>query len=308
MKYAQAVWLRLLATVLFAVMALCVRKAALEGASVGQTVFWRSALAIPAILAFMAWRRSLPGALRTANARGHVLRSGFGCMSMFLGFTALAHVPLTLATSLSFLAPLMSVPAAMVLLGEKPKTAVVALTALGFGGVALILLAPAPAVPFSPAAGEHSVLIGVLAGLGGAGFTVLAMIQVRDLTRSENPTTIAFYFMLCCAVAGAATGLFGHWRPLPQEALLWLMAAGILGGLAQIAMTEALARAPVSALAAFEYTAMLWALGFDVFFFSQTPSALKLLGAAAIVAAAASVGALESRARAGAVDSSGRTH
>lgn len=308
MKYAHAVWLRLLATVLFAAMALCVRKAALEGASVGQTVFWRSALALPAILAFMAWRRSLPRALRTDNARGHVLRSGFGCLSMFLGFTALAHLPLTVATSLSFLAPLMSVPAAMVLLGERPKAAVAALTALGFGGVGLILLAPAPEASFSPTGGAEGVLIGVLAGLGGAGFTVLAMIQVRDLTRSENPSTIAFYFMLCCAGAGLATGLLGHWLPLKGEALLWLMAAGLLGGLAQIAMTEALARAPVSALAAFEYTAMLWALGFDVFFFGQAPGWLKLLGAAAIVAAAAGVGAVESRARAGAVDSSGRTH
>ncbi|WP_018634083.1 DMT family transporter [Neomegalonema perideroedes] len=308
MNYARAVWLRLLATVLFALMGLCVRKAALDGAAVGQTVFWRSFMAIPPILLYMAWRRSLPRALKTRNPAGHALRSGFGCFSMFLGFTALAHLPLTLATALSFLAPLMSVPAAMVLLGEKPRSSVVALTALGFGGVALMLLSPAPETGFSPVETPQGVLIGVLAGLAGAGFTVMAMIQVRDLTRTESPSTIAFYFSAFCALAGAATALRGDWPSFDGPTLWWLMAAGILGGMAQISMTEALARAPVSALAAFEYVAMIWALGFDVFVFGQVPGWMKLLGAAVIVAAAASAGALNARARAGAVDSSGRTH
>ncbi len=81
-----------------------------------------------------------------------------------------------------------------------------------------------------------------------------------------------------------------------------------LAPLAQISMTEALARAPVSALAAFEYTAMIWALGFDLAIFGQAPSWIKLLGAAMIVGAAMGVGVMGARARTGAVDSSGRTH
>ncbi len=312
MILSKAVWLRLLATALFAVMGLCVRKAALEGAPVGQVVFWRSAVALIPILLYMAWRHSLPGSLRTSNPRGHALRSGFGCVSMFLGFTALAHLPLSLATALNFLAPLMSVPAAMLFLGERPRTAVVALTALGFAGVAAILSAPAPEAAamlgLSEKEAAQSILIGVLAGLGGAGFTVLAMMQVRELTRSESPSTIAFYFSLCCAAAGLATALQGGWLPMNDPAIWWLAAAGVFGGLAQISMTEALARAPVSALAAFEYTAMIWALGFDLAIFGQAPSWIKLLGAAMIVGAAMGVGVMGSRARTGAVDSSGRTH
>jgi drug/metabolite transporter (DMT)-like permease len=68
-----------------------------------------------------------------------------------------------------------------------------------------------------------------------------------------------------------------------------LAASGLLGGLAHIAMTEALARAPVSTLAPFEYTALPLALVFDVMMSGVAPSGFGLTGAALIVAAAAAV-------------------
>jgi drug/metabolite transporter (DMT)-like permease len=66
-----------------------------------------------------------------------------------------------------------------------------------------------------------------------------------------------------------------------------MIGAGITGGLAHIAMTEALAHAPASSLAPFEYTAMLWALAFDMVVFGLLPAPIGLVGALVIVAAAA---------------------
>ncbi len=140
--------LRLLATLFFSLMSLSVRLASVE-APVGQIVFWRSAVALAPILAYLAWRRQLRHGLRTERPLGHVKRSLYGCAAMFFSFLSIAHLPLALATALSFLAPLVVVPLAIAMLGERPGWFVGGATCVGFLGVAFILW-PAMAGRTSP--------------------------------------------------------------------------------------------------------------------------------------------------------------
>jgi drug/metabolite transporter (DMT)-like permease len=272
--------LRLAATGLFAVMSLCVRLASFE-APVGQIVFYRSALALPPIVAYLFWRRQFPWGLRTRRPVGHLMRSLFGCTAMFFSFVSLAYLPLALATALGFLAPLLVVPAAMLALRERPGGVVIGAALGGFAGVAL-MLAPA----FEGPSLDAGTVVGVAAGLAMAATTAVAKIQIKTLTETEPPGTIAFYFAVVCAIAGLATLPFG-WASPTSTALVFMIAAGISGGLAHIAMTEALAHAPASTLAPFEYTAMLWALAFDMLVFGLLPAPISLAGAVVIVAAAA---------------------
>ena len=274
--------LRLLATLFFALMSLSVRVASVE-APVGQIVFWRSAVAIVPIVAYLAWRGQLRHGLRTRRPLGHVRRSLYGCAAMFFSFLSIAHLPLALATALSFLAPLIVVPVAVAMLGERPGWLVGGATLLGFLGVGLMLW-PAMTGP-DLAIGT---LIGTGAGLACAATTALAKTEIKRLTQSEAPATIALYFAIVCAACGLATLPLG-WADVGRTALLALVASGLLGGLAHIAMTEAVARAPVSTLAPFEYTAMIWALLFDLAFFALWPEPISLLGALLIVIAAAGV-------------------
>jgi drug/metabolite transporter (DMT)-like permease len=274
--------LRLLATLFFSLMSLSVRLASVE-APVGQIVFWRSAVALVPILVYLAWRGQLRHGLRTERPLGHVKRSLYGCAAMFFSFLSIAHLPLALATALSFLAPLIVVPLAIATLGERPGIVVVAATLLGFLGVGLMLW-PAMVGP-ELAVGT---LIGVGAGLACAATTALAKTEIKRLTATEAPAAIAFYFAIICAACGLATLPFG-WADVSRTALLALIASGIFGGFAHIAMTEAVARAPVSTLAPFEYTAMIWALLFDLIIFALWPGLISLLGALLIVTAAAGV-------------------
>lgn len=274
--------LRLLATLFFSLMSLSVRIASVE-APVGQIVFWRSAVALVPILAYLAWRGQLRHGLKTERPLGHIKRSLYGCAAMFFSFLSIAHLPLALATALSFLAPLIVVPIAVALLGERPGLIVVAATLLGFLGVGLMLW-PAMVGP-ELAVGT---LIGVGAGLACAATTALAKTEIKRLTATEAPAAIAFYFAMVCAVCGLATWPFG-WADVGQTALLALIASGLFGGFAHIAMTEAVARAPVSTLAPFEYTAMIWAILFDLAIFALWPEPVSLLGALLIVIAAAGV-------------------
>lgn len=280
--------LRLASTGLFAVMSLTVRAASFE-APVGQIVFFRSAFALPVIVGWMLWEGQLPSALRTKRPWGHVRRSLLGGTSMVLSFVSLAHLPLASATALGFVAPLLLVPAAALFLAEKPGPVIWIATLAGFGGV-LAMLAPA----FDGGELDGATMIGVGAGLAMAVTTAAAKVQIKSLTRTEAPGSIALWFAVVSSLIGSASLPLG-WIVPSGATLAWLIASGLAGGLAYVTMTEALARAPASTLAPFEYTGLLWALVFDLLVFAVLPPVLGLLGATTIVAAAAVVAGVEHR-------------
>jgi drug/metabolite transporter (DMT)-like permease len=281
-SFATGIWLRLLATLLFTLMSLSVRLASVE-APTGQIVFWRSAVALVPIVLYLAWRNQLPGGLRTSRPMGHLIRSLLGGAAMFFSFISLAYLPLVLATALGFLAPLLVVPAAILFLMERPGPVIITASLVGFIGVA-VMLWPAMQGPSL----DRATLIGISAGIAMAIVTAAAKVQIKALTATEAPGVIAFYFALVCSILGLLTWPFG-WASPTTMALLALIASGLFGGLAHIAMTEALARAPASTLAPFEYTALIWAAAFDLLIFALLPTPSGLLGAALIVLAAMAV-------------------
>jgi drug/metabolite transporter (DMT)-like permease len=274
--------MRLGATAMFSFMGLFVRLAAAE-APIGQIMFFRSSCALLPILVYLWLRRQIPGGLRTRRPGAHLTRGLVGLGSMTFSFTSLAYLPLAYATALSFLGPLLVVPAAMLFLRERPQLIVIAATLCGFSGVVLMLM---PA--FSGASLDRYAIIGVAAGLGGAAGSALSRVQIKALTATEAPAAIAFYFALLCSLLSGLSWFLGWAEPSPR-ALAFLIGAGLLGGLAHILMTEAIALAPASSLAPFEYTAMLWALLLDALVFAALPSLGGFAGAALIVAAAVTV-------------------
>ena len=271
--------LRLASVFLFTTMTLFVRLAA--EAPTGQIMFYRSAIALIPIMAYVAWQGQLRHILRTRRPGAHFKRSALGCASMYFSFVSLAYLPLANATAIAFLTPLVVIPLAMRMLGERPGLAVIGTSILGFAGVGL-MLAPALQGPTM----DYSMLIGAAAGLTMVAISAAVRIQIKDLTGTEPPATIAIYFSAVCALVGLATLPLG-WLALDGWLMFCLLAAGLAGGLAQLTMTEAMARAPVSSLAPFEFTALVWAIAFDVLVFGALPGSWSLAGAAVIVVAAA---------------------
>ena len=66
--------------------------------------------------------------------------------------------------------------------------------------------------------------------------------------------------------------------------LVCLISIGLLGGIAQMALTEAYRLAPVSLVAPFEYSALLVAAAFGYAIWGQIPDRFVWLGAAIVVA------------------------
>jgi drug/metabolite transporter (DMT)-like permease len=71
--------------------------------------------------------------------------------------------------------------------------------------------------------------------------------------------------------------------PSPIDFLM-LALIGFLGGAGQIMMTHSYRYADASVIAAFDYTAMIWAVALGLLLFGEAPSARILAGAAIVVA------------------------
>ncbi|MBM7068816.1 DMT family transporter [Actibacterium sp. 188UL27-1] len=260
----SGITLRIGATFFFTLMVICAKLLA-DTVPVGQVVFFRSAVALIPLIGFLIWTREFPQGLRTRRPMAHVLRCMLGCTALFASFASLKYLPLADATIIGYLAPLVSVVLARLVLGEDVPPARWLAVTVGFLGILVLVIPQLNDVDL-----DRAYLIGAALALTMALFTAGAKIQIRSLALTENAGAIAFYFALTCALAGLATASFGWIRPDGYQLAL-LIGAGMAGGIAHIMMTLALQRAEVSKLAPFEYLALLFAIIADVAVFGLAP-------------------------------------
>lgn len=279
MEHSQSsgILLRLLAVALMAAMSAAVHGAA-QTLPVGQIMFWRSVLALLPICLYVWAQGAFPHGLRPQNPRLHVTRGLFGALSMALSFISLAYLPVANAQAIAYLAPVLTLPLAAFVLKERLSGRLVVCVAMGFLGV-LVLLWDALEVP------GDGMWIGVSAALGYAVTMAFVRVHIKKMTNSESASAIAFFFAIVSASVGLLTLPLG-WPPLSWSTFGWLALAGFLGGAGHIASSEAVARAPVSTLAPFDFTGLTWALGFDLILFATLPNALGWVGMAMIMTAA----------------------
>ncbi len=243
-----------------------------RGVPVLEIIFFRNFFAFVPVLAYV-WRTSGFGVLKTRRPLGHLTRSTMGLTGMVCGFTAVGLLPLTQSTALSFSAPLFMTALSALVLREPVGRHRWAAVAIGFVGV-LIMVHPDP---------TRMVSVGTAFALVAAVGTAGAMTAIREIGRTEPGPTIVFYFTLAGAVLGLASLPFG-WVIPDKATLALLVAAGLVGGVGQLFLTEALRRAPVAVVAPFDYTQLVWAslLGFLVW--GETPKWTTLAGAAVVAA------------------------
>ena len=280
---AVGIVLRILSGLLFAAMVVCVKMVS-EQAPLGQIIFFRSFFALIPLLVFLWLRREFPSGLHTRCPWGHVLRSSLGAAAMFASFASIARLPVAESTLIIHLAPVLTALAGVLILSER-------LTIWRMGGAALGLLGIFALVgpELTTSQTDMSRLAGYGYGLLAAVLTAFALIMVRSLNRTENPGTIAFWFVVVSMFGGLLTLPWG-WAISSISTLYILIFAGLFGGMAHIAMTLAFRYAEASRLAPFEYIALIWPVLADLLIFrlSLAPSFLLalplVLGGAALAA------------------------
>ncbi len=271
--------LRILSTLAFALMGVCV-KALGDTVPLGQLVFFRSAVALLPLVVFLWWRGDWPRGLVTSRPFGHIGRCLMGAVAMFTSFATIRLLPLAEATMLSYLSPVMLAVLGWVLLREQLSARRIGGVALGLAGAAVFFL-PASAGVLPDAGG-----LGVALGLLTAVLTAGALIQVRRLTLlGEGAGAIAFWFAIVSALCGLATLPWG-WVWPGAAGLTLLIATGLAGGLAHILMTLSFSHADASALAPFEYLSVLWAVALGFIVFAEVPGLAFLVAGPLILVGA----------------------
>jgi drug/metabolite transporter (DMT)-like permease len=253
------------------------------GVSIWQLLFCRSAFAFVVILPLIHARRGW-AALRTRRPRDHLLRAVIAIAALQCFFYGFRFIPLADAYALGFTAPLFITTLSVPLLGEHVGGHRWSAVLVGFVGV-VVMIQPGSGV-FEPAA---------LVVLAGALLYALAVILVRGLSATEPPLTTVFYFSLFGALIAAPALPFIGVLPADPGAAALMVALGVVGGLAQLCLTVAYARAPVAVIAPFDYTAMIWAVLAGLVVLGDVPQAPVVAGAALVIASGAYIIRREAR-------------
>jgi drug/metabolite transporter (DMT)-like permease len=276
--------LKVLSTMAFTCMSTLVRVAGKE-VPVGQVVFFRSFFALVPLFIMLAYRNEIMDAFRVTSVTSHIKRGILGAAGMFSGFVGLTLLPLADSTAISYAAPLMVVPLAAFILGEKVRVYRWSAVGIGFFGVVVILW---PHLDVHGARAE-SQSVGAMFALGGAVCAAFATIQVRKLVSTETTAAIVFTFMMLCAILALLTWPLGYVLPIGiwivpgfWQAVI-LVAVGVFGGLGQILLTMSYRHADTSLIAPFEYFSMIWAIVIGYLVFHDLPSAFVLSGGAIVV-------------------------
>ncbi|QUS36645.1 DMT family transporter [Falsirhodobacter algicola] len=277
----RGIALKVCSVLIFIIMASLI-KAASDRVPPGEAVFFRSFFALPIILGWLAMRGELRTGLRVESMLGHVWRGVAGTMAMGFGFSALAYLPLPEVTALNYAAPILTVIFASMFLGEEVRAFRLGAVALGMAGV-MIVLWPRLTILNGEGADEAAAL-GAMLALTGAVCSALAGVFIRKMVATEKTSAIVFWFTVTSTVLSLTTLPFGWVVPTGPEAGC-LVLAGLLGGTAQIFMTQAFREAHASLIAPFDYASMIFALAIGYVFFGEVPTLVMLVGAAVIVTA-----------------------
>lgn len=203
------------------------------------------------------------------------LRSGLSSFSTIAWYLSWRELRLADSYALGFTAPLIMTLLAVPFLGERLRWRRILSTLVGFAGV-LVMVRPG-GIPLSP-----SVLL-LMVGIVTMSVT---RIMTRQLSRTETPECQAFWLM----VSHGATGC-GMLMVVPPagygDSTVWiaLLFLGVSSGIAHCVFTRAYGLAPISALAPYEYTMLIWGgfAGFVVF--GEVPSWTTLAGAVIVALA-----------------------
>lgn len=234
----------------------------LAGAAIGGAVFFLR-------------RSPRPG---RAALRVHLIRGTMGSVMALTFFWGLARVPMAQAIALAFVAPLIALYLAAVILKERIERSAILASLLGLAGVVVILAGQAQAEM------GREALLGSLSILVSAGLYAWNIILMRQQAQLAGPVEIAFFTALimagCFLLAAPFLAVLPPARQLPA-----IFGAAVLAFGSLILLSWAYARAEAQRLAPVEYTGFLWAAIFGWLVFAEPIQPLTLAGAAMIVVA-----------------------
>ncbi|QUT04527.1 DMT family transporter [Sphingobium phenoxybenzoativorans] len=248
-------------------------------------LFYRALFALPLVFAWSA-RRSGIATLIPKSPIAHLCRSALGVLAVLFTYESFILLPLPLAVTISFTAPIFATLLSALILHERVALHHWLAVAIGFAGIAIA------SNPGATNISSGSVAIAMTSAVLQGAVTV----TLRRLGRKETAGSIAFWFLVCSLFVGAAAmPSYGHWPD--RTGLVLLAAGGVVSALMQVMMTASLQHAPVALLSPIDYSQIVWAALLGLAIFGAMPSAETLLGATLVTASGVMVTWFDRRAR-----------
>ncbi|MES2498421.1 MAG: DMT family transporter [Pseudomonadota bacterium] len=267
----HGILLRCLAIFFFALMSAAMKWASEGGAGLVELVFFRSAVGLPVTAAWLAMGPGI-AVVRTRRPASHLLRSMVGMLSLTMLYQALMLLPIADAVTIGFSSPAFATLLSVLILHEKVGPYRWAAVLIGFIGVLIVTQPSGTGLPTA----------GIVYALIGAASSAAATILIREMSGSESHGAIVFWFFVSSTVISGVAMLF-HSTALPPLTWGLLVFGGVTGAAAQLLMTRALQVAPVSVVAPFDYTQIIWAALLGWLIWSTLPGPSTLFGAGLIV-------------------------
>lgn len=204
-----------------------------------------------------------------------------GVVSAFMALTfffALTRLPLAEAIALSFIAPLIALYLASVLLGEVISRAAILASLLGFAGTLVIVGGRIGQGKF-----DDGAALGVASLFVSALLYAYNFIVVRRQAQVAEPIEITTFHSGIGGLVLLTMAPF-LWEMPKSEAFMPLLAAGVLTVAGSLSIAWAYARAEAQALVPTEYSGFVWATMFGWLFFREGVTLPTLAGTTLIVA------------------------
>ena len=237
---------------------------------VGQVLFFRGFCGIIPIL-FLIPRDRFLDFYKTTRPLLHFKRCLSGLIALVAIFIALRNLPLATVVSITFAAPIFTTIFSIFLLKEKVGLYRWLAVLVGFVGI-IVITEPG----FSSLNFYYIYPIIFCLGLS------YVAIAIRKLSTTEPVWLISFFFSFSIAILGLLS-LFQGWV-MPNFLDLFLLSmVGILGGLANLWLSQSYKYSEVSLVTPLKYLALVFAIIFGYFIWSEVPTLKTLIGALLVI-------------------------
>ena len=237
---------------------------------VGQVLFFRGFFGIIPLL-FLIPKERYFDFYKTARPILHFKRCLAGLIALISIFIALRNLPLATVVSISFAAPIFTTIFSIFLLNEKVGLYRWLAVIVGFIGIVIIS---------EPGLSSLN-LYYIYPVIFCLGLSYVA-IAIRKLSSTEPVWLISFFFSFSIMILSFFS-FYQKWIMPDFLDLFLLSMIGILGGVANLWLSQSYKLSEVSLVTPLKYLALVFAIIFGYFIWDEVPTSKTLIGATLVI-------------------------
>ena len=237
---------------------------------VGQVLFFRGFFGIIPLL-FLIPKERYFDFYKTARPILHFKRCLAGLIALISIFIALRNLPLATVVSISFAAPIFTTIFSIFLLNEKVGLYRWLAVIVGFIGIVIIS---------EPGLSSLN-LYYIYPVIFCLGLSYVA-IAIRKLSSTEPVWLISFFFSFSIMILSFFS-FYQRWIMPDFLDLFLLSMIGILGGFANLWLSQSYKLSEVSLVTPLKYLALVFAIIFGYFIWDEVPTSKTLIGATLVI-------------------------